>query len=44
MQQLHPPSSVRANTLRNVDAWYSAFDVKPGERLYLSPEERVRLW
>ena len=40
----HPPSAVRPNTLRNLDAWYVAFDVKPGDKLYLPPEERVRLW
>ena len=30
--------------LRNVDAWYDAFDVQPGTKYYLTPEERVRLW
>jgi putative endopeptidase len=30
--------------LRNVDAWYEAFDVQPGDRYYLTPEERVRIW
>lgn len=40
----HPPSAVRPNTVRNVDAWYAAFDVKPGDKLYLKPEERVRFW
>jgi putative endopeptidase len=30
--------------LRNVDAWYDAFGVKPGDKLYLKPEERVRIW
>ena len=40
----HPPSSVRPNTVRNLDVWYPAFDVQPGDRLYLTPEERVRLW
>jgi predicted metalloendopeptidase len=30
--------------VRNVDAWYAAFDVKPGDKLYLKPEERVRPW
>ena len=40
----HPPSAVRPNTVRNVDAWYEAFGVKPGDKLYLPPEERVRLW
>jgi endothelin-converting enzyme/putative endopeptidase len=40
----HPPGEYRADTVRNIDAWYSAFDVKPGEKLYLAPEERVRIW
>ena len=30
--------------LRNVDAWYDTFDVQPGTKYYLTPEERVRLW
>jgi len=30
--------------VRNFDAWYEAFDVKPGQRLYLAPGERVRVW
>jgi putative endopeptidase len=29
---------------RNQDAWYKAFDVKPGEKYYLPPDMRVRLW
>jgi putative endopeptidase len=40
----HSPAEYRADTVRNVDAWYAAFDVKPGETLYLAPEERVRIW
>jgi putative endopeptidase len=40
----HPPGEYRADTVRNIDGWYSAFDVKPGENLYLAPEERVRIW
>jgi len=35
----------RANgPLRNIDAWYKAFDVKPGDAMYLPPEQRVRIW
>jgi putative endopeptidase len=30
--------------VRNLDAWYQAFDVKPGDQLYLAPEERIRVW
>jgi putative endopeptidase len=40
----HSPSEYRAATVRNIDAWYAAFDVKPGEKLYLSPPDRVRIW
>ena len=34
----------RAQTVRTIDAWYAAFDVKPGDRLYLAPEKRVKVW
>jgi putative endopeptidase len=40
----HAPAEYRADTVRNVDAWYKAFDVKPGQTLYLTPENRVRIW
>ena len=41
----HSPGSVRAFApLRNLDLWYTAFDVKPGEKQYLPPEQRVRIW
>jgi endothelin-converting enzyme/putative endopeptidase len=30
--------------VRNVDAWYDAFQVSPGDSLYLAPKERVRIW
>src|ERR1700722_15433002 len=40
----HSPAEYRADTERNIDAWYEAFDVKPGEKLYLAPTERVRIW
>ena len=40
----HAPAQYRAETVRNVDAWYKAFDVKPGEALYLPPNERVVIW
>jgi putative endopeptidase len=40
----HAPDEYRADTVRNLDAWYSAFDVKPGQRLYLAPADRVRVW
>ncbi len=40
----HSPREYRASTVRNIDAWYRAFGVKAGERLYLAPAERVRVW
>lgn len=40
----HSPGQYRTYTVRNLDAWYRAFDVKPGQKLYLAPEERVRVW
>lgn len=40
----HAPGQYRALTVRNIDAWYRAFDVQPGDKLYLAPEDRVRIW
>ena len=41
----HSPPHYRINGIvRNFDEWYKAFDVKPGEDLYLAPEDRVRIW
>jgi len=41
----HSPARFRVDgPLRNVDAWYDAFGVKPGDKLYLKPEDRVRIW
>jgi predicted metalloendopeptidase len=40
----HAPEDYRADTVRNLDAWYDAFDVRPGQRLYLEPAARVRVW
>jgi endothelin-converting enzyme/putative endopeptidase len=41
----HPPSMYRVNgVVRNVDAWYRAFNIQPGDRLYLPPEQRVHIW
>lgn len=40
----HAPGQFRALTVRNLDAWYAAFDVKPGQKLYLAPEKRVKVW
>jgi putative endopeptidase len=40
----HAPAEYRSYTVRNLDAWYAAFAVKPGEKLYLAPDDRVRVW
>jgi endothelin-converting enzyme/putative endopeptidase len=40
----HSPDEYRASTVRNIDAWYNAFNVQPGEKLYLAPADRVRIW
>ncbi len=40
----HAPEMYRVATVRNLDAWYDAFDVRPGERLYVEPKARVRIW
>jgi putative endopeptidase len=45
MSNPHSPAKFRVNgPVRNIDAWYAAFDVKPGDQLYLPPEDRVRIW
>jgi len=45
---LNDPHSIdwlRVNAaLPHVDAWYEAFDIQPGDALYIAPEERVRIW
>jgi predicted metalloendopeptidase len=40
----HAPEQFRAETVRNLDAWYPAFNVKPGQKLYLAPDKRVKIW
>lgn len=41
----HSPPYFRVNGIvRNVDAWYTAFNVKPGDKLYLAPDQRVHIW
>ena len=40
----HSPGPWRALTVRNLDAWYAAFGVQPGEKLYLAPADRVQIW
>jgi putative endopeptidase len=45
MSDPHSPPKFRVNgVVRNMDAWYAAFNVQPGEGLYLAPDERVRIW
>jgi putative endopeptidase len=40
----HSPDAIRVRTVRNFDAWYLAYEVRPGDKLYLTPEDRVRIW
>ncbi|MCU0621417.1 MAG: M13 family metallopeptidase [Gemmatimonadales bacterium] len=40
----HAPGAYRAATVRNLDPWYRAYDVRAGEALHLPPAERVRVW
>jgi predicted metalloendopeptidase len=40
----HAPGRYRAATVRNLDPWYEAFAAKPGQALYLEPQDRIRIW
>lgn len=40
----HSPDQYRADTVRNIDAWYTAFNIQPASKLYLTPEQRVKIW
>jgi predicted metalloendopeptidase len=41
----HSPAEYRVNgVMPNIDAWYAAFDVKEGDKMYIAPENRVRIW
>jgi putative endopeptidase len=41
----HSPRMFRVNgVVRNLDAWYQAYEVKPGDKLYVAPEDRARIW
>lgn len=41
----HSPAEYRVNgTVQNIDAWYTAFNVMPGDKLYLAPANRVKVW
>jgi endothelin-converting enzyme/putative endopeptidase len=44
MTDPHAPAEFRAAEVRNVDAWYPAFNVQSGEKLYLAPPDRVQIW
>ena len=44
VEDSHAPDEYRADTVRNLDPWYAAFDVKAGQALYLAPGDRVRVW
>jgi putative endopeptidase len=44
LTDFHAPGEYRAFTVRNIDAWYTAFHVQPGQQLYLAPASRVRIW
>jgi putative endopeptidase len=45
MSDVHSPAQFRVNgPLPNIDAWYTAFEVQPGDKLYIKPEDRVRIW
>lgn len=41
---VHAPGQFRAETVRNLDAWYKAFDIQPDAKLYLDPDQRVQIW
>jgi putative endopeptidase len=41
---VHAPAEYRADTVRNLDPWYDAFKVQAGEKLYLAPDARVKVW
>jgi putative endopeptidase len=41
---VHAPGMFRAETVRNLDAWYKAFDIPSTARLYLEPDQRVQIW
>jgi putative endopeptidase len=41
---VHAPDAIRAQAVRNIDGWYDSFQVQPGEKLYLTPDQRVKIW
>ncbi|HEX7815322.1 M13 family metallopeptidase [Dyella sp.] len=40
----HSPGNFRAQTVRNIDGWYDAFKPQPGQKLFLDPQQRVKIW
>jgi predicted metalloendopeptidase len=45
MTDPHSPAVARVNgPVANIDAWYDAFGVRPGDAMYVKPEDRVRIW
>ncbi len=40
----HSPGEWRSAEVRNLDAWYAAFAVKRGQKMYLAPDQRVKIW
>jgi putative endopeptidase len=40
----HSPTNYRADVVRNLHPWYAAFNPQPGQKLYLAPDQRVRIW
>ncbi|HEX4693536.1 M13 family metallopeptidase [Sphingomonas sp.] len=40
----HSPNDARADIVRNMDPWYAAFNVQPSQKLFLAPDQRVRIW
>jgi putative endopeptidase len=41
---VHAPGQFRAETVRNLDPWYQAFAIQPDAKLYLKPDQRVKIW
>ncbi|HEY0232331.1 MAG TPA: M13 family metallopeptidase [Dokdonella sp.] len=44
LTDVHSPGRYRSETVRNIDAWYPAFEVKEGQQRYLAPDQRVKVW
>ena len=44
MNDTHSPGEYRSDTVRNVEAWYTAYKIASGDKLYLKPDDRVAIW